>query len=137
MKLSDAFPSKFLKADDLGDDDVVVTIRDIRFEKVNPSDPSPKIIAEVTGNIDGDLVTKDFVVNKTNAKTIAGIHGDDTDEWEGKRITLYSTEVEYQGETMLGIRVRLKAPKSKGKGPIGAEPARAPADADDDSDIPF
>jgi hypothetical protein len=140
MKLNEAFPSKFLKADDLGESDVIVRIHGIRFEKVSPSDPTPKIIAKVTGRIDEETFEKDWIVNKTNANALAKIHGDDTDDWEGKYVTLYSTEVEYAGETMLGIRCRLRAPKvaPKGKPADDQPPGKfAEIDAEATDKIPF
>jgi hypothetical protein len=139
MKLNEAFPSKFLSSDDLGGidgDDTVVTLWNLRMDKVGLTDPKPKLIATV--RLDGD--EKDFVINKTNAGTIAKIHGDDTDDWEGKKITLFVTEVEYQGKVMPGIRVRLRKPKDAPKGkPADDQPPKQFAEVSDPAtdDIPF
>lgn len=109
MKLTDAYPSKWLKAEDLEDGDMVVVINDVRFEeftdpKTKRPDNKPVIYFEGKDS-------KPMVLNKTNFKVIAQVLGsDDSDDWIGKRIALYATKVESFGEMTLGIRVRLKAP---------------------------
>lgn len=55
---------------------------------------------------------KGFVANKTNCKTIAGMYGNRTEAWVGKRITLYPTTTSVGGETVECIRVR---PEEKGR----------------------
>lgn len=115
MKLSEAFPSKHIAAGDLGDADAPVTIKAVKLESMGEgAEAKDKLILSF------HEMPKSMICNKTNAGTIAKIHGDDTDDWIGKRISLYATEVEYAGETMLGIRVRLRAP-----GGAGTAPARA------------
>jgi len=52
------------------------------------------------------------VLNKTNANTIANLYGPKISNWTGKKIALFTTEVSYQGATMLGIRIRLRPPVS-------------------------
>ena len=53
-----------------------------------------------------------FLLNKTNIKRIAKLFGDDTDEWMGKEVTLYNDpDVEYMGEVVGGLRVRVQAEK--------------------------
>ena len=54
---------------------------------------------------------KAMVLNKTNGKLIAGMYGPNTDDWRGKRITLYPTTCEAFGDTVGCIRVRPKVPK--------------------------
>lgn len=50
---------------------------------------------------------KGFVINKLNWSTIAQQHGDESDEWVGKQITLHAVEAEAFGEIALRIRVML------------------------------
>jgi len=50
------------------------------------------------------------VLNKTNAKIIASLHGNETDDWPGKKIILYATEVDFRGEIVDAIRVRKRIP---------------------------
>lgn len=105
MKLSQAFPSNFLKADDLGGQTPVVTISEVTLEEIGQGrDKEQKLIIAFQGK------SKKMVCNKTNASTIAKLHGDDTDLWIGQRITLLAREVEFQGEMVLGLRVSLQKP---------------------------
>lgn len=52
-----------------------------------------------------------FVVNKTNGKTIAGMYGTKTEQWIGKKITLYPTTTKFGREIVDCIRVRPTVPK--------------------------
>lgn len=112
MKLSEAFPGKYLKADDLGDEDVAVTIKDCTQEMVGQgSDASLKLV----------LMFREFdkglICNKTNAKVIAKLYGDDTDDWTGKKIVLWvNHDVQFGNEVVSAIRVRSKAPTSAANG---------------------
>ena len=53
---------------------------------------------------------KGLACNKTNAKAIAGMYGNDTREWIGKRITIYPTTTHFGSETVDCIRVRPTVP---------------------------
>ncbi len=53
---------------------------------------------------------KPLALNATNGRTIAGLYGNNTDEWLGKRITLYPTTTQMGGETVEAIRVRPQIP---------------------------
>lgn len=109
MIISEMFPSKYLKAGDLPEDgDLVVTIVKCEMETVGNDAPEAKAVVYFR-----ELPNKGLVLNKTNAVTIQNIYGPDTDLWIGKKIAVYVTEVQYAGKTMLGVRVRLKAPVKK------------------------
>ena len=120
-KLSEVFDSKYLKADDLNGRNVTVTIQSAsieEFENKQRGSKDRKIILSFYGK------DKKLVVNKTNAKTIGKLYGDDTDLWVGCAITIGPKEVEYQGEMMWAIRVSLNKPLMQ-KTPT--QPAPAPA----------
>jgi hypothetical protein len=102
MKLSEAFPSNFLKSEDLQDRDVTVVIAGAELELVGNE---RKLILTFQGK------KKTMICNKTNAGRIAFLYGDDTDEWVGKEIILTAEFVEFQGKTVKGLRV--KAPPRK------------------------
>lgn len=124
MKLSDAFPSNFLKADDLNGKSVVVTISEVEFDQIGKDNKEgKKLILSFRGK------DKKMVVNKTNAKTIEKLYGDDTDGWIGKPIKLVSREVEFQGDTVWALRVSLEKPSTS--------PASAPEpEPEEDLDEP-
>src|SRR5262245_10103163 len=128
MRMNDAFPSKYLKAEDLEEGDLIVTIADARFEEF--TDPQTKRIDNKPVLFFEGKDSKPFVLNKTNYKAISKVlKSDDTDDWFGKKIALYATEVESFGETVLGIRVRLQVPAK-----AAAATARA---GENNDDIPF
>lgn len=105
MNINNAFPSKYLKSGDVPEhDDLLLTISRVTIETVGQDDPEDKPIVYFAE------VDKGLVLNKTNANTIAGLYGPETDGWAGKRIALYATEVAYQGKMTLSLRVRMKAP---------------------------
>ncbi len=133
--ISNFYPAKWLTASDLSEQGLVLTIGDVTLEKMSDGNEKP-VISFVEHE-------KGLVCNKTNAKTIAKLYGDDTDDWSGQQITIYPTEVDFKGERVDAIRVKNKKPKeakanSKSKKP--AEPiTQAELDAidEEDSDTPF
>jgi len=121
MKLSQAFPSNFLKADDLNGQTVTVTISSVEVEELGQGkDKERRLVISFKGK------EKKFVCNKTNASTIEGLYGDETDNWIGQRITIAPREVEFQGKMVWAIRVSLQKP---GAAPAQAVPKAAPAPA--------
>jgi len=99
----DIYKNRWLKAEDIPDEDQTVTIKDVTDELVGQEKEKKFILKFVD-------VDKELVLNKTNAKTISDRFGKDPNGWIGKRITLYSTEVDFAGKTTLAIRIRLKNP---------------------------
>ncbi len=124
MDVSKAFPSTYLKAQDLGRNTPVVTITDVAMETIG--DDSKMVVYFAEGK-------KGLVLNKTNANTIVDLLGStDTDQWTGKKIMLITAKVEFQGKRVPAIRIE-EAPKPKtGRASEPAAPAtREPGDDDD------
>jgi hypothetical protein len=101
------FPSKYLAAIDLNGND-----HDVKIQSLTPSEEvgqkkDKKPIVYFEG------ITKGLVLNKTNAKRIVKLYGNETDNWIGKTITLYPSECDYGDETVPCIRVRPEAPAGK------------------------
>lgn len=113
MKISTAFPSTYLKAADLQGHNVKVTMGHVAMEDIG-GDHKPVLYFQGK--------EKGMVVNKTNANNISQAYGDDTDNWVGKEIVLFSTWVDFQGKSVEAIRVRPPQPKDM------ADAAQAPAD---------
>src|SRR6185295_18707375 len=74
---------------------------------------------------------KPLALNATNGKTIERLYGANTDEWIGKRVTLYPTTCEMAGETRDCIRIRPRAPTGRASAPT-EQPA--PLERPDHSD---
>jgi len=133
MNLTDAFPSKYLKTEDLKGQDATVVIEAI--EQVTlPNGQGRKLMATFRGK------SKAWIVNKTNANTIAKLLGStDTDDWAGQEITIYPTETEFQGEMVDCIRVRRrKAPAASEWQKPASPPIRETESVEDlGEEIPF
>lgn len=103
--INDAFPSKYLKADDLKGNRILVTIDHVSFETVG--DDENKAIVYFRGK------DKGLVLNRTNAASIVEITGSaETDDWHGHRVVLFPTKVDFQGKRTLAIRID-NPPKGK------------------------
>lgn len=105
---------------DLDGRDVNVTIRSIGVEEMASSDgkQSRKPVIYFEG------LAKGLVMNSTNLDMVASMHGIMTENWIGKRITLYPTKDRKGGKngTMVDcIRVRPTPPADR----VGARPARS------------
>jgi len=112
MKISAAFPSRYLKSSDLQGREVKVTINCVEMETIG-EDSRPVLYFKGK--------EKGLVLNKTNSNTIADMFGDDTDAWEGKEIALYATRVDFKGERVDAIRVQFSQAPAKPKQPVKAE----------------
>lgn len=140
MNINEAFPSDYLKADDLKGANVTVTIADVSIEEIGQGQQKErKLVLAFVGK------KKRLVCNKTNANTIGKLYGTETDAWHGKSITLSPREVEFQGDMVWAIRVSLQKPAEvRPAAPVGgradARPAVDKIDGDPDLDsesVPF
>jgi hypothetical protein len=143
MKMSDAFPSKYLKADvDVPDADqggIVLTISYVEMADVGSLDsPDSKPVVFF------EEVSKGLVLNKTNAATLTTLfHDDDTDVWAGKRVKLVAKDVEFQGKMTRGIRVSTRPVPAAPAPPLRGGPVKPPGkqaastSQNDTDDIPF
>lgn len=133
MNLSDAFPSKYLKAGDLPDEgSETVTIEKIALEEIGRDRETKPVIYFEEFN-------KALVCNKTNARTIArAIGSEDFDDWIGQKINLYRAEVEFQGEMVESIRVKIRTDKPAAKPAVKpvVKAAKQEVEVDEDG-IPF
>lgn len=141
MKANDAFPSKFISAADLQGREAIVKITHVATDEIGGKQ---KFVCFFAGK------SKGLVLNKTNWNNIVKITGhDDSDDWTGAHVCLYETMVDFQGESVPAVRVKV-APKNVqpqrngGARPSSADIARneppphtsAPRD-DMDDEIPF
>jgi hypothetical protein len=123
MKLTTMFPAKYLRADDVSDEDLQLTIADVTmchdFEQ-----PKPVVSFAETD--------KGLVLNKVNAETIAAAYGGDSDGWKGQPVTLFAATAMFQGRSVDAIRI--KVPKRK---PADNASARAKTKPASGAEIPF
>lgn len=100
MKANEVCPSPHLEAADFPAD-TEVTIKAVNFAEVGAEKVKKGVLYF-------EELPRGMVVNRTNLKRIIAWHGNETDDWVGKKITLYASETEYNGDTVDCIRVRQK-----------------------------
>jgi arabinogalactan endo-1,4-beta-galactosidase len=133
MKMSEEFPSKFLKAADLQGREVRVIMQNVEREKIG-DDTKPVLYFKGKD--------KGIVLNKTNAGTISDSYGDDTEDWFDQPLILFSVMVDFQGKVAPAIRVRVPTAKDNRQAPQRqADPISSglapPMKTDMDDPIPF
>ena len=97
MKSTDIFPSKYLRAADLDGREPVVTIDRATLETLGDE---RKVVVYFKGK------DKGLVLNKTNFNAIEEISGeDDTDNWAGTKVKLFTAKVEFQGKRVPAVRI--------------------------------
>lgn len=124
MNVNSIFPSAYVSAADLNGQDVPVTVRNCVIEDVtNESKTEPLPVLYFEG------MQKGMVLNKTNAATISGMYGDETDLWAGRSITLYPTETSWQGKMVPCVRVRDQRGQIAQPQPVQPAPVAPPQPA--------
>ncbi len=122
MKVSDAFPSKYIAASDLNGAPMKLMMGAVEMMEVGrEKDMKPCLYFK--GH------TKGMILNKTNGNCIASMHGDDMEFWAGKEITIYPTSTDMAGEIVPCIRV-LPAGAILPATPVVAPAAPTPASAE-------
>ena len=143
MKLTELYPSKYLKAEDFEEGQtMLVTMDHIEVEPLGKKQED-KPVLYLRQNI------KPLVLNKTNARKMADVVGSlETDDWAGSRVQLYATDVEFQGETVEAIRCKApgtgtrtrpaQRPPAISSPPDSVRPVHISEDQDlDDDSAPF
>lgn len=103
MHIHELYPSKWVKAYDLKNKQVTVTIKALAVEEVGAQGEKKPVLW-----FEG--ASKGLILNKTCALAIARLHGPDTDAWAGKPVTLYPTQVNAFGQTHDVVRVADRLP---------------------------
>lgn len=78
-------PSRFLKSAELKGKDTTFTITGIQLEELEDENGKKK----TKGIVSFKETPKLLVINRTNSDCIKGMFGRETDNWIGKRVTLY------------------------------------------------
>lgn len=113
MKMSQAFPSKFLKTADLNGHEVTVSISHVKIDDVGQEgQPESKPVLYFIGK------EKGMVLNKTNSETLTLTYGDETDDWREKPVIIYPATTTYKGNMVPCLRLRVPTAEA----PAGEEP---------------
>lgn len=131
MNIDLLFPSKYVSFDDLNGRRINATIDRVVIESMGNPPERKAVIYFQKGE-------KGMVLGKTNAMTIKSMHGKETDDWEGKRITLYGLRgVQAFGKVYNVVRVADVAPPApvQAEEKAVAEALNDPDDVDHDEDF--
>ena len=134
MRISTAFPSKYLKATDIPNGrELNLQIDSVLMEVMEQSNEEKPVLSFIGKQ-------KGLVLNVTNSNTVSDIYGDDTDKWHGKPVVLFTSTTSFNGRNVACLRLR--APDAT-SAPVVA-PAVAPAQENattnavvDGDDLPF
>ena len=112
-----AFPSKYLKADDISTPRAV-EIKSVDFEDVGAAQRQErKLVVHFVE------LAKPLVLNLINADTIAEISGtNDYEQWPGTTIELYPTKTEFQGKRVPCLRISEPSRRSTSRTPSNEVP---------------
>lgn len=105
------YPSKYIKAADLGGQDVTVTILRVRRETIEmEGGKKDQKAVFYLADSRGRPLEKTWVAGKTVLKQVGAALGTPTiGEWKGQRVTMYPTTCKGKGgETLECIRVRAR-----------------------------
>lgn len=109
MKIGAAFPSTYLKAADLQGQKFQVQIAAMKVENVGRDD-KPEHKPVLFFSYQGKQAEKGLVLNKTNADSISMDLGDETDNWIGHTLELFTMRVPFNGQMVDSIRCRVIHP---------------------------
>ncbi len=155
MRKNDALPSKYLNATDVGNGVFKLTVVSVVMEKME-NDGAMKPVMSFQG------AQKSMPINATNWDNMAVVYGDESDNWIGKQIDMYTEATRMpNGKPTRGVRIRpvagsdtaaaMQAPAPSGQSVPGGPGEQAAAqtfnqplptdpadlDPDDSSSIPF
>ena len=125
VTMSEAFPSKYLKASDLADGPVVAAVKVAALEQIKGfnGQETTKPVLYFAKKL------KPLPLNRTNFESVMDICGsDDSDNFPGTKIELYASKTSMNGRVMDCVRIR--APGA------GEKPKKAVV-KDDDEKPPF
>lgn len=95
MKISQTIVTSSYRASDFTHP-ITATIVEVGEQRF---DEQPRVYLLLGGH------TKRLLLNRTNAMTLAHAFGDETDDWVGRRVRVWSEPTSFKGREVLGIRV--------------------------------
>jgi len=122
MKMSDMFPSKYLRAADIpAGREVPLTIASLDMTAIEGED-------ELKPCLYFRGAKKGLILNKTNGTILAEGFGDDTDRWPGRVVAVYATTTQFGGKMVPCVRLRIPAPQAAPALPVATAPSDPPFD---------
>lgn len=110
MKASDFLGGDFIKGDDVKAGPKKVTITGVevaKFDKNGKTERKLQLVVDDAGD------SKKVTLNATNLTAVQDAYGNETDEWEGKKVVLYhDPTVSYGGKRIGGLRIKVPGQKA-------------------------
>ena len=103
MNRTAAFPSEFLKSDEVSSKGEIFEMDEVELREFQDPQTKEKSNKPVLSFSNSD---KGLILNKTNWDRIVKKHGPESNKWKGKKITLYLEAVEAFGKVTDAIRVK-------------------------------
>jgi hypothetical protein len=116
MDMSNVYPSRFLRAPDLEDQEKTVHILDVVMEQ---------IMAEFLPVIYFRGIEKGMRLNKQNNTFLCDLYGKESNNWKGRPIVLIPDTVVIQGQ--VHPTIRFGKPRGSQGPAVAAKPQPAPA----------
>lgn len=113
MRVSDLFPTKYLRGADLAGHAVTVTIELILLESFYDQEsksPVKKPVLYFTGK------SKGLILNKSLAYKLASFLGEDMDGWRGRQIVIFTEKRSVYGDVKDVFTARAAQPESSAQG---------------------
>ena len=130
MNAAEMYPSNYLKASDVGDAKLILTIDKITTEELGQgADKEVRPVVYFQGK------EKGVVCNKTNWNTLITLFGYETDDWTGKKVRLMVQEVAYQGKQTPALRFSSMPVPQDGPVKPSGKPAKTQAEIEADMDV--
>ena len=98
MRTKDIYPSKYLKAEDIPEGGMTVTLDDFAMEEVGQAQERKAVVYF--------RECKAVVCNVTNKNMLEKLLGKETDDWIGKQVELVKMMVSFKSDTVPAIRVQ-------------------------------
>jgi len=106
MNINQMFPKKYANGGDLNGKDVTLIIRAIVFEKMH----LPGQAEQTKPVIYFEKASKGIILSSALGYSIAkALQNEETDEWPGKRVTLYPVPMKVAGKDEIAIRAKAAA----------------------------
>ena len=134
MNIDTAHPSNYIKSAELQGREFALVMDHVEIKELDDTNggKTKKPILYFAN------AQKGLVLNVVNSNTIKDAYGSETDDWNGKKIILYATKVEFGGKMVDGLRVRIPTnvkpaqPQRRVHADPAPSPARPPAPEPDD-----
>lgn len=89
MRYNEMFPGRFLAAGEFDGKSVTLTIEETFMEKLEGEKGDAEPIVRFTRTRKGTDKQLEWVLNRTNARCLMAMFGEESQMWDGKRVTLF------------------------------------------------